>query len=204
MKSNRTSIFVALALLCSATLAFAVKIRGSSGNGQDSNAVDWLLLGRSTAVNLAANGKSAKGFRETICLQQDVEATLPSPTQTSAGSCDSGQYMFLFQLQSTSTNVNVAIGKLSGFNPLDSTSYGVMICDPPSFGNTIEMCTNATQAQLPAITATAGKTAVTFTVPGTFPSYPAGTAEQGQGLTFFVITQQSSPLPLAWPTLGIH
>lgn len=207
MKFNATTALVVIALLCGATLASAT-IRGSSGDGTDSDAVNWLLSGRVSIFPLSANGKSAKATREVVCFQQDVEATLSSPDQTRAGSCDSGNYMYLFQLQSTSANVSVAIGRLVGFNPADSTTYGEMICDNSSL-NSIEMCTTATQTQIPAITTKTSKTSVTFTVPGTFPTYPAGTAQQGQGLTFFVIvgndlTHQIPPLPMPLPTIGIH
>lgn len=206
MKGNRRTTLFAIAVLCGVTLtAAALNIRDSSGNGQDSDAVDWLLSGRSVPIKLSANGKAAFVSREISCFpNQDVENALISPKQTSAGSCDTGDYMFLFQFQSTSANVSVVISRLQGFNGLsDPTAYGVMICDPNQ-GNTIEMCTNATAAQIPSITATPGKGGVTFTVPGTFPTYPAGTAQQGQGLTFYVITQQTNPLPLAQPGVGIR
>jgi hypothetical protein len=141
--------------------------------------------------------------REIICLSQDVENARPSPTLTLSGSCDTGDYMYLFQFQSTSANVGVSIGKLSGFDFGNVSNFGVMICNSPT--NTIEMCTNdPTGTHIPNFTAAASKTAVTFTVPGTFPTYPAGTAEQGQGLTFFVITKQSASLPISLPTVGIR
>ena len=207
MTPNRTATkfaLVALTVLYAATMASAaVTIRGSSGNGEDSNAPNWLLLGRSQSITLAANGKKATMTREIICLNQDVENAFPSPTLTLSGSCDSGVYMYLFQFQSTSANVGVSIGKLSGFVPTNANNFGVMICDSPT--NTIEMCTNdPTGTHIPNITAVASKTAVTFTVPNTFPTYPAGTAQQGQGLTFFVITQQAAPLPISLPTVGIR
>lgn len=208
MKLKATAALVVIALLCGATLASATTIRGSSGNGADTDAVDWLLLGRIPLFPLSANGKSAKATREIVCMNQDVEATLPTPDQTLAGSCNNGNYMYLFQLQSTSTDVSVKIGRLVGFDQSDPTSYGVMRCDNSSV-NSIEMCTTATVAEIPTITTTTGNTAVTFTVPGTFPSYPAGTAQQGQGLTFFVIVGNAPlhtipPLPLPLPTIGVH
>src|ERR1700730_17602821 len=195
---------VALTVLCAATIASAGTIRGSSDNGEDSNAPNWLLLGRSQSISLAANGKKAISTREIICLNQDVENARPSPTLTLSGSCDTGDYMYLFQFQSTSANVGVSIGKLSGFDFKNVNNFGVMICDSPT--NTIEMCTNdPTGTHIPSMTIAASKTAVTFTVPGTFPSYPAGTAQQGQGLTFFVITSQlAAPLPISLPTVGIR
>jgi hypothetical protein len=207
MKPNRIAskfALVALTVFCAATMAFTQKIRGSSDNGEDSNAPNWLLLGRSQSISLAANGKKAISTREIICLNQDVENARPSPTLTLSGSCDTGDYMYLFQFQSTSANVGVSIGKLSGFDFKNVNNFGVMICDSPT--NTIEMCTNdPTGTHIPSMTIAASKTAVTFTVPGTFPSYPAGTAQQGQGLTFFVITSQlAAPLPISLPTVGIR
>jgi len=194
---------VALAVLCAATMASAGTIRGSSGNGEDSNAPNWLLLGRSQITTLTANGKKATMTREIICLNQDVENAFPTPTLPLSGSCDTGDYMYLFQFQSTATNLGVAIGKLSGFDPTNLNNFGVMICDSPT--NTIEMCTNdPTGTHIPSFTAVAAKTSVTFTVPNTFPTYAAGTAQQGQGLTFFVITKQAAPLPISLPTVGIR
>jgi hypothetical protein len=194
---------VALAVLCAATMAFAGTIRGSSGNGEDGGAPNWLLLGRSQSIPLTANGKKATMTREIICLNQDVENSRPSPTLTLSGSCDTGDYMYLFQFQSTSANVGVSIGKLSGFDFGNVINFGVMRCDSPT--NTIEMCTNDDGTHIPNFTTSTTKTSVTFTVPNTFPTYPAGTAQQGQGLTFFVITsQQAAPLPISLPTVGIR
>jgi hypothetical protein len=206
MTPNRTAAkfaLVALTVLYAATMASAaVTIRGSSGNGEDSNAPNWLLLGRSQSIPLAANGKKATMTREIICLNQDVENARPSPTLTLSGSCDSGFYMYLFQFQSTSANVGVSIGKLSGFVPTNANNFGVMRCDSPT--NTIEMCTNDDGTHIPNFTTSTTKTSVTFTVPNTFPTYPAGTAQQGQGLTFFVITKQAVPLPISLPSVGIR
>jgi hypothetical protein len=205
MKPNRIAskfTLIVLTVLCAAMMASAGTIRGSSDNGEDSNAPNWLLLGRSQSISLAANGKKAISTREIICLNQDVENARPSPTLTLSGSCDTGDYMYLFQFQSTSANVGVSIGKLSGFDFSNVINFGVMRCDSPT--NTIEMCTNDDGTHIPNFTTSTTKTSVTFTVPGTFPSYPAGTAQQGQGLTFFVITKQAAPLPISLPTVGIR
>ena len=195
---------IVLTVLCAATMASAGTIRGSSGNGEDSNAPNWLLLGRSQSITLTVTGKKATMTREIICLSQDVEDAFSSPTLTLSGSCDTGDYMYLFQFQSASVNLGVSIGKLSGFDPTNVNNFGVMICDSPT--NTIEMCTNdPTGTHIPNFTAVAAKTSVTFTVPNTFPTYPAGTAQQGQGLTFFVITsQKAAPLPISLPSVGIR
>jgi hypothetical protein len=207
MTSNRIAskfALIVLTVLCAATMTSAGTIRGSSDNGEDSNAPNWLLLGRSKSITLTVSVKKATMTREIICLSQDVENAFSSPTLTLSGSCDTGDYMYLFQFQSTSVNLGVSIGKLSGFDPLNVNNYGVMICDSPT--NTIEMCTNdPTGAHIPSFTTSTTKTSVTFAVPGTFPTYPAGTAQQGQGLTFFVITsQKAAPLPISLPSVGIR
>lgn len=193
---------IVLTVLCAATIGSGT-IRGVSSDGEDSNAPNWLLLGRSKSIPLAANGKKATMTREIVCLSQDVENAFPSPTPTLSGSCDQGDYMYAFQFQSTSANVGVSIGKLVGFDPSNVNNYGVLICN--SSTNTIAMCTNDPDgSHIPNFTAVAAKTSVTFTVPNTFPSYPAGTPEQGQGLTFFVITKQAAPLPIGLPSVGIR
>jgi hypothetical protein len=206
MRSNRTITtfaLLALAVLGVATMALAGTIRGSSQNGEDSNAPHWMLMGRSQDTKLSNAGKKATLRHETICLTQDVEDSQPSPVLALSGGCDTGDYMYLFQFQSKANNLSVDIGHLKGFNPGDVTTFGVMICDSPN--NTIELCTNATASQIPNFTTTTTSNSVTFTVPNAFPNYPAGTAQQGRGLTFFVITsQQSSPLPIGLPSVGIR
>ncbi|MHB8218576.1 MAG: hypothetical protein ACYDDS_21090 [Candidatus Sulfotelmatobacter sp.] len=194
---------VALIVLCATTMLFAVTIRGSSGNGEDSGAPNWLLLGRSKNLSLNGNGKTATMRREIVCPNQDVENALPAPVLTLSGSCNSGASMLVYQLQSTAANLAVAFKSLAGFDGTNANNFGVMICDSPN--NTIELCTNAPASNIPNITTTTTKNSVTFTVPGTFPAYPAGTAQQGQGLTFFVIIQQTPPLPLGMqPTVVIQ
>jgi len=194
---------VALIVLCATTILFAVTIRGSSGNGEDSGAPHWLLLGRSKNLSLHGNGKTATMRREIVCPNQDVENTQPTPVLTLSGSCDSGASMLMYQLQSTAANLAVTFKSLAGFDGTNANNFGVMICDSPN--NTIELCTNAPASNIPNITTTTTKSSVTFTVPGTFPTYPAGTAQQGQGLTFFVIIQQTPPLPLGMqPTVVIQ
>jgi hypothetical protein len=111
--------------------------------------------------------------------------------------------MLVYQFQSTAANLAVTFKSLAGFDGTNANNFGVMICDSPN--NTIELCTNAPASNIPNITTTTTKNSVTFTVPGTFPTYPAGTAQQGQGLTFFVIIQQTPPLPLGMqPTVVIQ
>jgi hypothetical protein len=194
---------VALIVLCATTMLFAVTIRGSSANGEDSGAPNWLLLGRSKNLSLNGNGKTATMRREIVCPNQDVENAQPAPVLTLSGSCNSGASMLVYQLQSTAANLAVTFKSLAGFDGTNANNFGVMICDSPN--NTIELCTNAPASNIPNITTTTTKNSVTFTVPGTFPAYPAGTVQQGQGLTFFVIIQQTPPLPLGMqPTVVIQ
>jgi hypothetical protein len=206
MRTNRSATefaLVAVIVLCATTMLFAVTIRGSSANGEDSGAPHWLLLGRSKNLTLSGNGKTATMRREIVCPNQDVENAQFSPVLTLSGSCDSGTIMLIYQLQSTASDLAVTFKSLAGFNTA-TAYYGVMICDSPN--NTIELCTNAPQTSIPDITTTFTNSSVTFTVPGTFPTYSAGTAQQGQGLTFFIILQPlgGPPLPMGMqPTVVI-
>ncbi|HET7208772.1 MAG TPA: hypothetical protein VFI95_19500 [Terriglobales bacterium] len=214
-----TTALVTFFVLCIASLSFAAtaKVRGSSGNGENSNVQNWMLLGRSKYLTLSGNNKSVKWSTEIICLQQDVAVTDPNNTDpTLSGGCTSGIYMHLWQLQSTSANVTFTVSRLVNFTPTDPINnpqappnWGVMLCDAndPTTGNTIEMCTNLPQSSLPIITGSPmSQTPVTsfsFTIPS-FPSVPAGTAQQGQGLVLFIVETQPSPLPLARPQIAVH
>jgi hypothetical protein len=183
--------------------AFArIPIRQSSDNGASSGVDSWTLLGRSIPITLSAGGKVVTMTRQILCPNQD----------RLNGGCSSGTYMFLYQLQSSSTNVPINIGKLVGFtaNSQDDTgTYGVMICDDGI--NDLQLCTedpNDPQfTKLPATTFKVnGKkaTSVVFTI-SSFPSFPAGSQpEEGQGLTLYIVTQQSptAPLPLPYPSIG--
>ena len=106
--------------------------------------------------------------------------------------------------------MTVRISNLVNFT-LDANvpNYGVMICDnsDPHNGNTAELCTNdPTGTHIPDITVTAdaNKTALNFLVPNTFPIYPAGVGGQGQGLTFFIVVQQSTALSIQFPSVSIR
>ncbi len=201
MKCNRIARLALVAMTIFSALAIAsATIRGSSGNGEGSDAATWLLLGRSKALRLSPEGSPATVRREIVCLNQTVENALPNPDPSLAGSCYDGVYMYLFQVQSPPAHINVFISGLSGFSQA-SADYGEMICDPE---NTMELCTNAPGADIPDITATTTKTSVRFEVPGKFPSYPAGTEQEGRGLTFFVITRQAAPLPIGLPSIRIR
>jgi hypothetical protein len=199
---------VVVAVLSTATSAFALlPIRRPSDNGIGQDASAWLLLGRTAPITITGNGKSVSMSREVVCPNQDVEASLSAPTEENSGSCDSGVYLFIFQFQSTATNVDLQIDRLLNF-VADKTlpNYGVMLCDPSGgeFSNTLELCTdNPSGAQIPNITFTSSKTTVHFIIPS-FPNVPAGTTQQGKGLTIFIETQQTSPLPIHFPVPGVH
>jgi hypothetical protein len=92
---------------------------------------------------------------------------------------------------------------ITGLYPFSQAAedYGVMICDPT---NTMELCTNAPATSIPNYTATVTSTSVRFAIPGTFPTYPKGTAEEGRGLTFFVIIRQVAPEPIGLPNVQIQ
>lgn len=192
---------VTLAMVLTATTAFAsVPIRGSSENGVNSDAFQWLLLGRTAKTTLTNNGKSVDMTREVVCANQDVEASLPSPTADLSGSCDSGVYLVIFQFQSSSTNVNLKFKGLGNFTASESAAnYGVLVCDnnDPQNGNTLELCTqDPAGTNLPDITFTVIATqAVNFLVPS-FPTFNAGTVQQGRGLTLFLLLQQNAAVPI--------
>jgi hypothetical protein len=175
--------------------ASAIPVRQSSSNGQGGDVDSWTVLGRTVVIPLSAGGKKVTMTRQIICA---------SDTDRSDGGCASGIYIYLFQLQSTSSNVTVNIGKLAK-GSFTGNFYGVNICDDE--GNDQELCTeDSGETGLSGITfAVKSKTAVSFTVQGAFPSFPAGvSAAEGQGLTFFIQTQQSSSLPIVLPSIGIQ
>jgi uncharacterized membrane protein len=197
---------VAGIVLLASTAAFAkLPVRRSSQNGEDSNAAFWNLLSVSQPLNLAANGKKVVVTRQVICVNQDVENAQASPNLSRTGTCDSGLYMHVFQLKSTAANVTVTLGQLIGFvaDP-NAPNYGVLVCD--SAANTLELCINDTNPNdVPNITFSVAKnkTAVSFVIPN-FPAFPAGTGNQGQGMTIFVLLQQPHALPIQFPKVAIR
>jgi hypothetical protein len=81
------------------------------------------------------------------------------------------------------------------------------VCDNdpnnPQASNTLELCTTVSGTQLSNITATVNKnnTKIRFSVPGN-PNFAPGIGNQGQGLTFVVVTQQSSSHPISVPKIA--
>lgn len=209
-RPNFSLCLVVLVVLCASTAAFAkLPVRRSSQNGEDINAAHWNLLSVSQPLTLVTKGKRAVVTRQIICVNQDVENAQSTPDVALTGTCESGLYLHVFQLKSTSTDVRVNIMQLVGFVPDDGVAdgtpnYGVLTCDSPD--NTLELCTNDTDPDhIPEITFTVAKnkTRAHYVIPS-FPDFPAGVGNQGQGLTIFILIQQSSPLPIQIPTIGIQ
>ena len=201
---------VAAVVLLTGTAAFArVPLRTPSDNGADGNANQWLLFGRSVKTTISHNGKTVTMTSEIVCPGFDVENSRSSFTPSLSGSCDSGAYLYIFQFQSSSTNVNLKFSGLGDYTAsAGSANYGAIQCDPNPSDNTVELCTTDPNdpdgLNLPDITFTqVGAHTVNFLVPS-FPTFKAGTAEQGRGLTLFILTQQHTPLPFHALTLSIQ
>ncbi|MGB8541339.1 MAG: hypothetical protein WCD49_06845 [Candidatus Acidiferrales bacterium] len=194
----------ALALLLSPSAAFAssVPIRHGSDVGGNSNAVDWNLYGPTL---LFPDGEISTN-QEVICPGQDVASA--SGDNTNAGGCSSGTYIFIYQIPTAKANSVFTVKDLVGFTfdensaSPDSSTVGVIQCDT---GNTTGLCTTlgtGAAASFPAITFThSGNTSVSFHIPSV-PAYPAGSGTQGQGLTVFVETHQTTPVPVAIPKVN--
>jgi len=184
----------------------SIPVRGSSRNGTNDIAQLWNLFGPTGMLSLTNGTKKITYKQQVVCPTQDETNAFDPSNTLHSGTCESGAYLFLFQLRSSSSNVTVTLGNLNGFVPDPdpiSPSYGVLLCDSPD--NTLELCTTATQAQLPNITFSSNPahTAATFVIPN-FPAFPAGKVHQGQGITLFLLTQQAGPNPVYLPTIAIH
>jgi hypothetical protein len=219
MRFQRTMIALLCFVLgsCLAGLA-AIPARGSSSNGTDTIAPYWNLFGPTAAVPRHAGTVTLR--TQVVCPGQNVASAVDAAAAAAAaagddtnvpfadaGSCADGTYLFLFQIQSSVKNLTVTIHRLVGFTPdVNLPTYGVLTCDSAS--NTLELCSNVdaatttAQNQLANITATvnSANTKIAFSVPKV-PNFPAGSASQGQGLTLFVLTKQSSSLPVAYPKI---
>jgi hypothetical protein len=185
-------------------LAGVIPVRGTSRNGEDGGAAFWAALGPTQLLTLQKGTTKVMYKQQVVCPTQDfTNASNPSDTQN-AGACEGGSYLFIYQLRSTSTNVNILLSGIMGFTP-DATSpnYGVMVCD--STTNTLEMCTTATQSQLPAITfsTNAANTTATYFIPS-FPNFSVGKNHQGYGITIFILTQQTGPRPVSIPRIALQ
>ena len=157
-----------------------------------------------------------------ICPNQDVADSNPNnfdpfedpkapDTLKLAGSCAGGVYKFLVQAQPSKLkkNLSVTFNNLVGFTPgtddVDpNPTYGEQLCD--TGGNTLELCTNLAEADLPVIktTVNAKHTRVSFSVKNVDSNtVPAGVDYEGQGLTFFVIVQLTPKTPIAVPKIDV-
>jgi hypothetical protein len=198
-----TMPLVICALAATSLFAASIPVRGSSRNGSDDIAQFWALFGPTQVVTLTKGTTTVNYKQQVVCPTQDVTAAVNPSDTLHDGTCEGGSYMFIFQLRSSATNVNVQLSGLSGFTQDDSSpSYGVVLCD--SSTNTLELCTTATEAQLPAITFShnATNTTVNFVI-SSFPKFPNGKKHQGQGLTIFVITNQTAPNPINLPVITL-
>lgn len=197
------AVFGICLLVAIPLLAISIPTRGSSRNGSDDIAQFWNLMGPTQVVTLTKGATTVNYKQQVVCPSQDVTAAVNPSDTLHDGACEGGSYLFIYQLRSSATNVTVQLSGLSGFVPdAGSPNYGVMLCD--SSTNTLELCTTGTAAQLPAIgfSTNATNTIATFTIPS-FPKFPNGKKHQGQGLTIFVLTQQTAPNPINLPVITL-
>jgi hypothetical protein len=193
----------ALCLLALPAMAGVIPVRGTSRSGDDSIATFWNLAGPTSLLTLVKGTDKVMVKYQVVCPTQDVSSVVDPTNQQNAGTCEGGQYLYIFQLRSTATNMTVLLSGLMGFTPdANAPNYGVMLCDPT---NDLQLCTNTTQDQLPAITFTpSGTTNGTgsFFIPS-FGNFPAGKNHQGQGLTIFVLTNLGQPRPVTIPRISL-
>jgi|GraSoiStandDraft_57_1057295.scaffolds.fasta_scaffold534106_1 hypothetical protein len=207
MKSvvERILVFVAALLVALPALA-TTPVRPPSRNGENSNAQDWVLFGPTEIVTLTRGTTKVQYKQQVVCPNQQVTNAIDPLNTNESGACEDGAYLFIFQLRSTSTNVHVQLSGLLGFTPdANEPTYGVILCDPSPSQNTLELCTTATQDQLPAITfsTNTGNTTATFGIPNV-PNFVKGTNHQGYGVTIFVMTQQIHPHPISLPKISLQ
>jgi hypothetical protein len=197
-KRAALSIVMIFVLILYPISAFAATpIRHGSDIGVDSGADSWNLFGPTKLLSVA----NFSYAQQVLCPNHDVAAS--SGDVTNAGGCSSGAYVFLFQIPTGLTNAAISFKNLVGFtfnddpNNPDQATVGAVQCDAT---NTKLLCTTLGPYQIPNITFTHTSTSVTFHIPS-IPAYPAGSGTQGQGLTLFVQTQQSPPVPVAFPKI---
>jgi hypothetical protein len=206
-------------LILSPIASFAASgSRGTSTNGVDGDAPTWILFGPTAPVS--RDGGQVLLRTQVVCTNQQVASAIDAQAAVNdpgnapfadAGSCADGFYTYLYQIQSNAKNLQVTISGLVGFTPVSNataSTYGIETCDTPM--NTLELCSNVAAAtttalaQLAKVNATvnSAKTAVTFCIPKV-PTFPAGTASQGQGLTLVVVLQQAPGVPVFAPDITI-
>jgi hypothetical protein len=210
---------VGLMLLISAAASAAVPVRGASKNGTNSSQPNMNLFGPTQAAP-KSNVTVAVQY---ICPGQDVADSEPGnftdsdpnapDTLKLAGSCTSGFYKFLVQAQPTKLkkSLSVTFNNLVGFTAatdetadFNNPTYGIQLCD--TGGNTLELCTNLAEADLPVINTSvnAKNTRVSFVVKNVGPtSAPAGVDYEGQGFTFYVLVHLTPKTPIAVPKIDV-
>jgi len=205
MKTNVGRVMVIFVGLVFALPVFAgsLPVRGTSRNGENGSAAAWALFGPTQTATISKGTTKVTYKLQVVCPSQQVTNNTNPSDNFDDGACDDGAYLFIFQLNSTATNVNIQLSGISGFTPdANAPNYGVMLCDPT---NTLQLCANTTEGQLPAITFTTNtnNSTATFGIPS-FPAFPAGKNHQGQGLTIFVLTQQAVPHSIWLPRISIQ
>jgi hypothetical protein len=219
--NHRTTASAVLGFaLLSSVAAIAGPVRGASKNGVNSSQPSMNLFGPTQSSPRDNVGVAV----QYICPNQDVADSFsgnfdftedPPDTLRLAGSCVSGVYKFLVQVQPTKLkkNLSVTFNNLVGFtpaiddvdpNPSFGPTYGEQLCD--TGGNTLELCTNLAEADLPVIKTSlnAKHTKVSFVVKNVdSTTAPAGVDYEGQGLTFFVVVQLAPKTPIAVPKIDV-
>lgn len=225
MKSRiaNTGIVVGLLLWISVAALAQAPVRKASKNGTNFSQPHMNLFGPTQSAPKNNVGVAV----QYICPHQDVADSDPNnfdpledpnapETLKLAGSCAGGVYKFLVQAQPTKLkkSLSVTFNNLVGFTPaLDDDpinpdqfkpTYGVQLCDDG--GNTLELCTNLAEADLPLIKTSVNSkhTRVSFTIKNVGPTTaPAGVDYEGQGLTFFVIVGLTPKTPIAVPKIDV-
>jgi hypothetical protein len=213
-----TGVVVGLLLMMSAAAMAAVPVRGASKNGTNSSQPNMNLFGPTQSAPKNNVGVAV----QYICPNQDVADSNPGnftdadpnapDTLKLAGSCTGGLYKFLVQAQPSKLkkNLSVTFNNLVGFTPATDNSdfnnptYGAQLCD--TGGNTLELCTNLAEGDLPVINTSvnAKHTRVSFTIKNVGPTtVPAGVDYEGQGFTFFVLVQLTPKTPIAVPKIDV-
>jgi hypothetical protein len=221
-RTRALGLMLGLLFLTSATAFAVVPVRKGSQNGTNDSQPRMNLLGPTQPG--AKDGGDVGVATQVICPNQDVAGAFEFDTNVfdpadpntlkRSGHCVSGIHKFLFQIQPGKIfgTLTITLSGLVGFVPgtdpnvsVNNPTYGVQICDDG--GNTLELCTNLAQANLPVINAAinAKNNKVIFTISNIGPTtVPQGPDYEGAGLTFFVVLQQNSETPIAAPKIGVN
>jgi hypothetical protein len=210
-------------LLLSSTLVFAAgPVRKTSANGSDDNAFAWNLFGPTFGV--PTDGGDFSIATQVICpdrsvgtfveLDKIINNSSDPSNSAAAGSCvpdpnitdsTTSRYLFLFQVQTNKKNFKATISNLVGFVPVESPdpNYGIEICDTD---NTLQLCTFLSQPDAENLNVTTTVSANNKKITHVVRKLPfiAGELQQGQGLTFFVLTEQPINAPIVFPKFNVQ